>query len=191
MYVLTQQGEEAFIADVGPGDCIGGLSTIGSEPRMFCEVTTPTHVFMLRGSDITGLLDTCPEIVAALLGAICEWLRDITQRYIEIRCLPMRTRLYAELLRLGQPSNNGSILIDPAPTHAEMARRIASQRETVTKEINRLCRDGIVKSSRTTIRILDPGPLHCAISNVLGLDFSGATAFGPPGTRPEKVEHLK
>ena len=89
----------------------------------------------------------------------------------------MRTRLCAELLRLGHLQEDGSVLVDPAPTHLELAKRIASQRETVTKELNRLGRSGAVESSRSTVRLLKPAEMQREISNVLGIEL-GVSADG-------------
>ena len=62
-----------------------------------------------------------------------------------------------ELLRLaatGERSGN-SVVIDPAPTHREIASYLGSHREAVTREFSRFESDGILEVHRRQIRILD------------------------------------
>lgn len=172
VYFLTPQGDDAFFAEFGAGECAGELSAIdGLDPLTYFEAVEPTRAFAIRRSEFLQLLHDSPDFASAVLRTLCNRLRSTNQRYIETRCLPMRVRLYAELLRLGKAGDDGSVVIAPTPTHLELAKRIASQRETVTKEINRLIRSGIIDSSRQTIRILKPVELQREIWGVLGMEF--------------------
>lgn len=172
VYFLTAAGEEAFIDELGPGECVGELAAIdGSDPLKHFEAIQPTRAFALRRPDFLELLDRSPGFANAIRNTLCSSIRRINRRYIETRLLPMRTRLCAELLRLGHLQEDGSVLVDPAPTHLELAKRIASQRETVTKELNRLGRSGAVESSRSTVRLLKPAEMQREISNVLGIEL--------------------
>ena len=69
----------------------------------------------------------------------------------------MRERVRRELLRLateGTAFRNG-VVIQPAPTHYEIAARIGSHREAVTREFNRLESENIIEVRRKQIRIID------------------------------------
>lgn len=172
VYFLTPQGDDAFFAELGAGECAGELSAIdGLDPLTYFEAIEPTRAFALRRSEFLQLLRASPAFANAVVRTLCKRLRSTNQRYIETRCLPMRVRLYAELLRLGKVGDDGSVIIAPAPTHLELAKRIASQRETVTKEINSLSRSGIIESARQAIRILKPAELQGEIWRVLGMEF--------------------
>ena len=47
------------------------------------------------------------------------------------------------------------VVIQPAPTHYEIAARIGSHREAVTREFNRLESENIIEVRRKQIRIID------------------------------------
>lgn len=81
----------------------------------------------------------------------------LTEQVYELAALEMRFRLYGQLLRLanGAPRAGEAFVIHPAPTHAELAQMIGAQREAVTRELNYLAREGIVRSERSQIVILD------------------------------------
>ena len=61
--------------------------------------------------------------------------------------LDVANRTRAELLRLAKlaPQEGNSVLLDPMPTHAEIASRIGAHRETVTREFNRLSKFGLLE----------------------------------------------
>ena len=61
----------------------------------------------------------------------------------------------AELLTLARASgvkDNASTIV-PTLTHADIARRIGSSRETVSREINALAKSGIVKKDKRVLTI--------------------------------------
>jgi DNA-binding MarR family transcriptional regulator len=69
----------------------------------------------------------------------------------------VRRRIYAELLRLGRKARKDDVasVISPPPTHAELAARVSSHREAVTRELNRLETEGFLERRRGAIVILD------------------------------------
>ncbi len=74
----------------------------------------------------------------------------------------MKHRLIAELLRLAYPAPSvpGQMIVSPPPTHAELAARIASQRETVTRELRALEHTGLIGRRHGAIVLLDPGRMR-------------------------------
>lgn len=187
VYLLTPDGEDVFVWELGPGECVGELSAVdGRDTVTYFEAKEPTEVFALRRSEFLGLLHESPEFASALLRALCYRMRDVSQRYIEFRCLPMRLRLQAELLRASQTLEDSSMVLSPAPTHTELAKRIGSQRETITKELNRLHRSGLIESSRRAIRILQPSELFHNIEEALGTDPANCAG----GLIASDVDHI-
>ena len=69
--------------------------------------------------------------------------------------MPMKVRLHAELLRLSQRRHDGTLVISPPPTQQELANRIGSQREAVSKELAHLSREGIVKRTCAAIVLVN------------------------------------
>jgi CRP/FNR family transcriptional regulator, cyclic AMP receptor protein len=89
----------------------------------------------------------------------------LDQRLYEATALPMRVRLHAELLRLARRRDDGALTIVPSPTHQELAFRIGSQREAVSKELARLSRDGVLECSRSSIVVLQEQPIRDEIAD--------------------------
>ena len=60
------------------------------------------------------------------------------------------------------------MVIDPAPTHAELANRIGSHREAVTREIRALVERNILRAGRRTLEILDIARLEYFVGQAVG-----------------------
>lgn len=71
----------------------------------------------------------------------------LTTRVYDFSTLAVKNRIQAELLRLANlvPKDGKSARIFPAPTHGEIASRVSTHREAVTRELNRLCRIGVAE----------------------------------------------
>jgi CRP/FNR family transcriptional regulator, cyclic AMP receptor protein len=103
------------------------------------------------------MLEGNGKIAVRLIELLVVKIRSMSERVFEVSALAVRERVRRELLRLakdGEAFRNG-IVIRPAPTHYEIAARIGSHREAVTREFNRLEADGIVEVRRRQLRIID------------------------------------
>lgn len=75
-------------------------------------------------------------------------------------------RLCAELLRLARPaSSDGALAISPPPTHAELAARVGSRREAVTRALRQLEQDELLGRRRGAIVLLRPDILGRNVSD--------------------------
>ncbi|MCB1419422.1 MAG: winged helix-turn-helix domain-containing protein, partial [Notoacmeibacter sp.] len=87
-------------------------------------------------------------------------------RLAEHSFLKARHRLYSELLRLSRPraGREGERIVSPPPTQKELAERIGTRREVVSREINVMERDGLIEKARGGIVIARPDHLQRLIS---------------------------
>jgi CRP-like cAMP-binding protein len=75
----------------------------------------------------------------------------------ELSALNVSARIHCELLRLagrGEQSN-GRIVVDPAPNHQELADRVGTNREAVTREMGFLSKQKIIEYKRRKLVFLD------------------------------------
>jgi CRP-like cAMP-binding protein len=101
------------------------------------------------------LLRTEPAVAQALLVQFVTRIRALTTRVYEFSILAVKNRIQAELLRLASlgPREGKSARIVPAPTHVEIASRVSTHREAVTRELNRLARIGIIERRGGTLLV--------------------------------------
>jgi len=154
LYRLSPTGEQIFYDELRAGDCLSDLALIGDHRPAFAQAVADTTVELLSKSDFSQLAERCAAFNTALVRNMSERMVHLDQRLYEAIALPMRVRLHAELLRLARRRGDGTLIIAPSPTHQELAFRIGSQREAVSKELARLSRDGVLRCSRSSIVIL-------------------------------------
>ncbi len=149
----------------------GEFSAIDGEPRSADVVALgDCLVATMSDSVFWELLERHPEVVAATLKQLTSQIRALTERVFEFSTLAVNNRIHAELLRLarGHEGNDNTARIEPAPTHAELASRLSTHREAVTRELNALARTGLIERDGNALRITDVAELSRMVELVLG-----------------------
>ena len=110
-----------------------------------------------------------PITDAALLH-FTNQIRALTERVFEFSTLAVRNRIQAELLRLTdfEVDADGAASLSPAPTHAEIASRVSTHREAVTRELQRLAQLGLIERKGRSLRITDVARLELMVQEVIG-----------------------
>ena len=154
----SADGKEVAFRDIGPGEIFGEYAAIDGSERS-ANVYAVTEAFMgsLSGEVFREILSTHPEVSLAVMKLLTRQARDLTHRIYEFSAFPVKNRVHAELLRLAlssRPTENRAV-ISSVPTHAEIASRISTHREAVTREINELARSGILVREEGNLVIKD------------------------------------
>ncbi|MFN3672970.1 MAG: Crp/Fnr family transcriptional regulator [Bosea sp. (in: a-proteobacteria)] len=182
-FYMTPQGSDAVFGEMAAGDFIGDLAALDGGVAGICyEAMERTTAVLFRRDQFLEQLRVSGPFAEAYARRLCSRVRLLNQLYVESRILPMRERLYSELIRLSRQTDAGRIIIAPAPTHAELARRIASQRETVTKQMSALAKAGIVRLDGQTIVIERFAELQAVLRDHLG-DMASRPATPTPALR--------
>ena len=169
--IYSLAGKEVTFRDIKEGQYFGELAAIDGLPRS-------ASIFALRESVIASMsadmfwevLRIYPEATARLLKDLAGSVRALTDRVFEFTALAVNNRIHAELLRLALDHMTGENIaeIRPAPTHADIASRISTHREAVTRELGRLARAGIVRRRTGALVIEDVERLKRRVQDVIG-----------------------
>ena len=168
--LYSLDGKEVSYRDIGAGEIFGEMAAIDGEMRSANIVVLQDARIASMSPDVFwSVLNQHPGIAANLLRHLSTMIRTYSERIFEFSALAVRNRIHAELLRLARPKTepDNSARIHPAPTHAEIASRISTHREAVTREISRLKRDGLVQSQGGALRILDVERLERMVEEVI------------------------
>ncbi len=113
---------------------------------------------------------THPEVSATVLKDLTCQVRALSERVFEFSALAVRNRIHAELLRLAHadPALGKTAVISPAPTHADIASRISTHREAVSRELSALSREGLIERCGQELVIRDLDRLARMVEEVLG-----------------------
>lgn len=146
--IYSAGGREVAFRDLGVGEMFGDLSAIDGEPRSSNVVAlTDTVVASMPAQVFLQALQEYPTVSMAALRELTGLVRLLCERIVEMSTLGVKNRVHAELLRLAQKGmkDDNSAVITPAPTHAEIASRISTHREAVTRELNHLTHMGLLE----------------------------------------------
>lgn len=156
--VFSAAGKEVTFRDLGPGEMFGELAAIDGQPRSANAVAkTDAQIGRVSAGQFWTLLEEFPKVNAATLTYLCGLVRDLSGRVYQFSAHAVSSRIQSELLRLARragPTGNAAT-ISPAPTHAEIASRVNTHREAVTKEISRLVGAGLLERSSGRLIVKD------------------------------------
>jgi CRP-like cAMP-binding protein len=160
--LYSLNGREISLADLGPGELFGEFAAIDGEPRSATVAATGACTLAcVSGETFRRLTLSTPETAEWLARRLVGRIRLQTERIFELNALAVRSRLHCELLRLSVDAgiaDNGATIV-PAPTHAQLAARIGTHREAVTRELQYLAKRGIVIQQGRELRINDVAEL--------------------------------
>jgi CRP/FNR family cyclic AMP-dependent transcriptional regulator len=146
--LFAASGKSVSFRRIDPGGFFGEFAAIDGQPRSaVVEAGCACQVLELNGPLFMELIHTEPAFCDKVLMHLTGQLRDMTARIFEFSTLAVKNRIQAELVRMAKPGlgENGAAVINPAPTHTEIANRISTHREAVSREMSRLTRLGILK----------------------------------------------
>jgi len=166
--LFSKAGREVAFRDLEAGDLFGELSAIDGKPRAANVVAISECVLAaMPGSVLWDLLHRHQSVADAMLRRLAGNVRILTDRVFEFSTLAVRNRIHAELLRLARDHDNGArpITIAPMLTHAELASRLSTHREAVTREFNDLARLGVIERSGNDLVIPDLAALERLVAD--------------------------
>lgn len=169
--VYSASGREVTFRDLEPGAMFGELAAIDGRPRSANAVAkTNAHVGRASAAQFWTLLHDFPAVNAATLKYLSGLVRDLSARVYQFSAHAVSNRIQAEILRLAgraRPTGNATT-ISPAPTHADIASRVNTHREAVTREISRLARKGLIERSPGKLIVKDIEALRVMAEEVAG-----------------------
>jgi CRP/FNR family transcriptional regulator, cyclic AMP receptor protein len=169
--IYSTAGKAISFRNLGTGDTFGEYAAIDGEPRSASvEARASCFIASMSGQEFRKLLETEPIVTRAVLKGAVRNVRYLTKRIYEFSTLAVNNRIQAELLRLARisPREGVAAYLDPAPTHSEIASRISTHREAVTRELNRLARLGIIERKKGTLIVTDTDRLAAMLHEITG-----------------------
>jgi CRP/FNR family transcriptional regulator, cyclic AMP receptor protein len=164
--VLNGVRQDVIFSDMEAGSFFGELAAIDGGPRaasVFAVTDSvvakmPAHLFV---ETMFAHRPLCEAVITTLI----ERFRAMSRRVGELGVLDVRSRVQAELLRLARPDREDprrAVIITP-PNQSELAARINTRRETVSRELNAMEREGLIERRRGAIVITDALRLSAAL----------------------------
>lgn len=168
--LFTGQGREISYQDLGPGDMFGELAALDQQPRVTAVVTREASALLsMPGSEFIELMDRYPQIARATMLKLANMVRFLCDRVYNFGALDVSGRVRLELVRLAaelgvrNEARAVEIEIPQMPKHQDIASRLATHREAVSRELSSLEKRGLIRRGKGGLTILDIGELQASI----------------------------
>ena len=170
--LYSSSGKEVSFEDLQAGQHFGEMAAIDRKGRSASVFALePCTVAFLSSQNFMDLMSHHFIIAQRVMAALCRLVRRLDERVFEFSTLTVSNRIHAELLRLaGGSFEDRTATVRPAPRHADIASRVSTHREAVTREMNVLARAGVIRQERDALYILDLPRLGQMVHEVLGLE---------------------
>jgi len=169
--IYSQDGKAVVFADLKPGAIFGEIAAIDGKARSAgVEALEACTIASLSANRFEVLLRTEPAVAMATLRHVAADVRRLSERVFEFSTLAVRNRIHAELLRLaGETQQTGpEIVLSPAPSLSDIADRIATHREAVSRELSRLSSNGLLRREGGNLHITDLARLADLVQDARG-----------------------
>ena len=166
---FSDGGRETILRDLGPGEIFGEMAALDRAPRSASvSAIEETLLARLRADEFLAFLGEVPLAGLWMARQLAARVRDLTDKTSDLATLPVAGRVQRELLRLAHETGDArdTVVIQPMPTHAEIAARIGTHREAVTRELNLLAREGILRQEGRRAEILSVGKLRALYDRI-------------------------
>jgi CRP/FNR family transcriptional regulator len=157
-------GRTIALAELRTGEMFGELALFDHETRSATvEALEPTTVVALLAGDVQRLLRQHPEIALKMAAAMAARLRTANERLLErsVQTVPGRVAsgLLAQVVaRQAEGAPEADVLIEA--TQAEIAQRAGTSRESASRFLATLEREGIVSLGRGKVTVREPARLR-------------------------------
>jgi CRP-like cAMP-binding protein len=150
--------QDLIFSDMEAGSFFGELAALDGGPRSLSVfAVNDSTVAKMPSAVFVETMFTHRPLGEAVVATLVARNRAMTRRVGELGALDVRSRVHAELLRLARPDREDpkrAIVLSP-PNQSELASRINTRRETVSREINAMEREGLIERRRGAIVIND------------------------------------
>ncbi|MEE8393981.1 MAG: Crp/Fnr family transcriptional regulator [Rhodospirillales bacterium] len=164
-------GREVTLNDVAQGGIFGELAAIDGQPRSASVMAlTDCLIVAMRPQDFVNALKKYPAMAMSVMNSMTNIIRVSTERIMDLSTLGAHNRVHADLLRLALSNKTGENTseIRPIPVHGDIASRVSTTRETVSRVMNELARMKILERKKDVLLIHDLHLLQDMVEEVRG-----------------------
>ncbi|HLA76118.1 MAG TPA: Crp/Fnr family transcriptional regulator [Vicinamibacteria bacterium] len=146
--ILGDDGREVILSLLGPGDFFGEMALLDQEPRSATAIAVEdTELLSLHRTDFQSVLADNRSITTGLIKVLTGRLRRANHQISTLALLDVYGRVARVIVDMareeGRRLKDGRIAFRRA-THQEIANRIGTTRETVTRMLKDLERQGLI-----------------------------------------------
>jgi CRP-like cAMP-binding protein len=163
---INQAGAETLVRFVGPGDCYGAIALVsGSRYPVSAIAVEPSRALVWPRPVILELADRIPRLRANMFEEVTRRMAGVLAAAQELATERVPPRLAKALLRVAEHGGiaeaEGLRIVHPL-TRQELAELTGTTLFTVSRLMSKWESQGLLKTGRGAVTILDPEGLRLA-----------------------------
>jgi len=162
------RGRRIIFRDIPAGDVFGEHSAIDGRSRFVDAIAVSESLLASMPPEaFRAILANHASVRERLLRRLTGSVRELTDRILDLGARSVACRVWVELLRLARAAGvqaNAS-RIERAPTHRDIANRVGTSREEVTRELSQLARQGLLERAGRVFLLRDVVALETLVSD--------------------------
>jgi CRP/FNR family cyclic AMP-dependent transcriptional regulator len=145
VYLNDDEGKEVVLSTLGPGEYFGELALIDHAARSASiAALEPSELLQVPKEAFQELLRQHPEVVHMVLRNLVGQVRRLSDNIRTLALLDVFGRIVRLLTSLGIEDPQGRLVITPKLTQREIANRVGSSREMVSRILKDLAIGGYI-----------------------------------------------
>ena len=149
--VFSEEGREAVLAVMKPGDFFGEIAFLdGSVRTADATAIEEIEVISVRRGDFFPVLESGSNIYRKIVMVLCERLRQTNEAIEDSIFLTVPARVAKTLIKLsqsyGETLSPGRIKLNIKMSQQELANLIGTSREVVNRHLRSLQSDGVISN---------------------------------------------
>jgi len=151
VYLSNQAGKLIIIKDLGKAESFGELGVVCNTERSANIITkSETELIAISGVSYKSYYQNNLIAAQSVIRILASSLAKLTKDYESLALDDLSHRLIRLLLDLSQ-EEDGNLIVNH--THNEIANRVASSREAVTRAISAMKSSNLVEANESGIRL--------------------------------------
>ena len=165
IYKLSPEGKEQILHLVNEGETFAGAPIFLKQPHYpaFAQTLEESKAILIPKQALFRLIETNPNIALKILESFSTYLNNLVELVESLSLKDVSRRLAAFLLDLAKKkgqSHPQGILIPLKLTKQEIASRLGTVREVVSRTLSQFQAKGLIKLSGKSIIILKEAKLR-------------------------------
>lgn len=157
IYLSDENGKEVMLGIAGPGEYFGEMVLDGGPRSASVMTLEPSKFAIIQKDDLEKYLRNHPEVALNIITHLISRIRALTDNVKSLALLDVYGRFRKLLLDLAV-EEAGKMVIKEKLTQKDMANRVGSSREMISRILRELTVGGYIEINQKRISILKTLP---------------------------------
>jgi CRP-like cAMP-binding protein len=156
--VYSTPDRSITLQTLSPGMCFGEIAAIDRKPRSaYVIATADSVVISIKADRFLDIIRHHPTLALNVINRLCGMVRELSLKTFMRNNLSAGSRICVELLRLAsqEQTHDNRVRFSRSYTQKELAAAAVTSRESVSRKISELKKQGIIVVVKSRIEIVD------------------------------------